>query len=102
MRKALIQLGYRDTDHGFSTAFENPQDSEMCLDAMCAEYEGTGKLALPLPGIRQAPIAAMRQWRMPSQAVTDLPAYCFSSKLIEAYLEAKVILTLREIDDGYE
>jgi hypothetical protein len=44
----------------------------------------------------------MHQWLMPSQAVTDMPAYCFSSELIEAYPEAKVILTLRDIDDWYE
>jgi hypothetical protein len=37
-----------------------------------------------------------------SQAVTDMPAYCFSSELIEAYPEAKVILTLRDIDEWYE
>jgi hypothetical protein len=43
MRKALIQLGYRDTYHGFSPAFENPQDSEMWLDAMRAKYDGRGK-----------------------------------------------------------
>lgn len=44
MRKALIQLGYRGTYHGFSRAFENPQDGEMWLDAMCAKYDGRGKL----------------------------------------------------------
>ena len=43
MRKALIQLGYVDTYHGFSTAFENPKDSEMWLDAMHAKYDGRGK-----------------------------------------------------------
>jgi hypothetical protein len=43
MRNALIQLGYRDTYHGFSPAFENPQDSEMWLDVMRAKYDGRGE-----------------------------------------------------------
>jgi Sulfotransferase domain len=42
-RNALIQLSYRDTYHGFSTALDNPQDSEMWLDAMLAKYDGRGK-----------------------------------------------------------
>jgi hypothetical protein len=40
------------------------------------------------------------QWLISGLAVTDMPAYCFSSELIEAYPE--VILTLRDIDDWHE
>jgi hypothetical protein len=79
-----------------------PQDSETWLDAMRAKHDVRGKLAQPLSGMRRAPIAAVRQWLMPSQAVTDMPAYCFSSELIEAYPEAKVILTLQERSEREE
>ena len=43
MRKALVQLAYVDTYHGFVPAFENPQDCEMWLDAMHAKYDGRSK-----------------------------------------------------------
>ena len=31
-----------------------------------------------------------------------MPAYCFSLELIEAYPDAKIILTLRDVDEWYE
>jgi hypothetical protein len=42
------------------------------------------------------------QWLILGQAVSDMPAYCFSSKLIEAYPQARVILTLRDVDGWHE
>ena len=36
------------------------------------------------------------------QAVTDFPAAIFAGELIDAYPEAKVILTNRDVDSWYE
>lgn len=36
------------------------------------------------------------------QAVTDIPAACFAEELIEAYPNAKVILSYRDIDAWHE
>ncbi len=35
------------------------------------------------------------------QAVCDVPAACFATELMEAYPDAKVILTNRDIDAWY-
>ena len=42
MRRALMQLEYLDTYHGFAT-LENPMDSEMWLEALQFKYEKKGK-----------------------------------------------------------
>lgn len=34
--------------------------------------------------------------------MSDIPAICFSPELIRAYPEAKVILTLRDVDEWHE
>lgn len=36
------------------------------------------------------------------QVVSDFPAVSFAPELIQAYPEAKVILTNRDVDDWYE
>ena len=36
------------------------------------------------------------------QAVSDIPALCFAEELIAAYPEAKVILTVRDVDSWYQ
>jgi hypothetical protein len=42
LRKALIQLGYNGTYHGYAAAVEYPRDCEMWLRAMRAKYDGVG------------------------------------------------------------
>ncbi|KAB8270397.1 hypothetical protein BDV30DRAFT_229036 [Aspergillus minisclerotigenes] len=71
IKKALLKLGYSDVYHGYTAATENPRDCEMWLDAMAAKWDG---------------------------AVTDIPAAVFAKELIEAYPEAKVILTNRNAE----
>jgi hypothetical protein len=43
MRRALQQLGYHETYHGFASAFETPLDSRMWLEAFNAKFKGRGK-----------------------------------------------------------
>lgn len=42
LRKALVQLGYDDTYHGYAAAVEYPRDCKMWLRAMQAKYDGVG------------------------------------------------------------
>ena len=42
LRKALVQLGYNDTYHGYAAAVEYPRDCKMWLRAMRAKYDGAG------------------------------------------------------------
>jgi len=65
MRRALIQLGYIETYHGFNPAFESPRDCEMWLDAFRAKYDRQGK-----PFGR----AEFDKLLGHCQAVTDMPA----------------------------
>lgn len=44
LRKALVQLGYNDTYHGYAAAVEYPRDCKMWLRAMRAKYDGAGVL----------------------------------------------------------
>lgn len=43
MRAALIQLGYFDCYHMFSTMEENPKDADMWIEAFRSKFEGKGK-----------------------------------------------------------
>ena len=43
MRKALQQLGYNETYHGFAPAFESPLDNIMWREAVDAKFNGKGK-----------------------------------------------------------
>ncbi|CAG8927059.1 unnamed protein product [Penicillium salamii] len=89
LRSALRTLGYDDTYHGFAAFMENPRDCEMWLKALEAKFHGQGK-----PFGREE----FDQLLGHCQAVTDIPAVCFAPELIQAYPEAKVILTHRDID----
>jgi hypothetical protein len=92
MREAMRQLGYVDTYHMMSASIENPPDCLLWRDAFAAKYDGIG-----------APFTR-RDWDKllgHCQAVCDWPAIAFAKELIEAYPEAKVILTGRDVDSWH-
>ncbi|OIW25318.1 hypothetical protein CONLIGDRAFT_673427 [Coniochaeta ligniaria NRRL 30616] len=92
IRAAMQQLGYVDTYHMMSCSIENPPDALLWMDALRAKYDGVGK-----PFTR-------KEWDMllgECQAVCDWPAIAFAKELIEAYPEAKVILTNRDVDSWH-
>ncbi|KAL7929689.1 P-loop containing nucleoside triphosphate hydrolase protein [Trichoderma chlorosporum] len=92
MRAAMKQLGYVDTYHMMNCSIENPPDALMWMDALCAKYEKQGK-----PFTRED----WDQLLGTSQAVCDWPAIAFAKELIEAYPEAKVVLTNRDVDSWH-
>jgi hypothetical protein len=71
---------------------ENPLDNKYWLAALQAKFEGKGK-----PYGR----AEFDRLLGHCQGVSDLPAILFAEELIEAYPEAKVILTHREFESWY-
>ncbi|KXS97466.1 hypothetical protein AC578_7357 [Pseudocercospora eumusae] len=87
LRQALLDLGYDDVYHYASCLNENPKDAEMWLEAIDAKCHGKGE-----PFTR-------KEWDQllgHCMAVTDTPVVWFYRELLEAYPEAKVILTLRD------
>lgn len=92
MRAAMKELGYVDTYHMMSCSIENPPDALMWMDALRAKYDGVGA-----PFTR----ADWDQLLGNCQAVCDWPAVAFAKELIEAYPEAKVILTTRDVDSWH-
>lgn len=88
----MRRLGYMDTYHMMSCSIENPPDALMWMDALTAKYDGVGK-----PFTR----ADWDQLLGGCQAVCDWPAVAFARELIEAYPEAKVILTTRDVDSWH-
>lgn len=65
----------------------------MWLEALEAKFDGKGK-----PYGR----AEFDKLFGHCQAVSNMPAILFSEELIESYPEAKVILTLRDVDSWYK
>lgn len=92
MRAAMQQLGYVDTYHMMSCSIENPPDALLWMDALRAKYDGVGK-----PFTRED----WDQLLGNCQAVCDWPAIAFAKELIEAYPEAKVVLTNRDVDSWH-
>ncbi|RYP90043.1 hypothetical protein DL770_003823 [Monosporascus sp. CRB-9-2] len=92
MRAAMQQLGYVDTYHMMSCSIENPPDALFWMDALRAKYDGVGK-----PFEREDWDKLMGH----CQAVCDWPAIAFAKELIEAYPEAKVVLTNRDVDSWH-
>ncbi|KAI0476325.1 P-loop containing nucleoside triphosphate hydrolase protein [Xylariaceae sp. FL0804] len=92
MRAAMKQLGYVDTYHMMNCSIENPPDALLWMDALRAKYDGVGQ-----PFTR-------KDWDRllgDAQAVCDWPACAFAKELIEAYPEAKVVLTGRDVDSWH-
>lgn len=92
MRSAMKQLGYVDTYHMMNCSIENPPDALMWMEALCAKYDGRG------PGFTRDD---WDQLLGGCQAVCDWPSIAFARELIEAYPEAKVVLTNRDVDSWH-
>jgi hypothetical protein len=108
----LLDLGYRDSYHYASLFNENSRDAEMWVEAMEAKFEGKGNLSTRVDwdqslghcmvrllarnhGLNEScPIAHTNPGQ--EQAITDMPCTVFCRKLVEAYPEAKVVLTVRD------
>ncbi|KAJ7722514.1 P-loop containing nucleoside triphosphate hydrolase protein, partial [Mycena metata] len=91
MTRALETLGYVKTNHGMAV-FTNPSEVEMWTEAINAKFFGKGRLYV------------REDWDRllgHCQAVTDSPHYLFAKELIEAYPEAKVVLTIRDPDSWW-
>ncbi|KAJ7907538.1 P-loop containing nucleoside triphosphate hydrolase protein [Mycena leptocephala] len=88
MKTALEILGFKDTHH-MTSVFQNPLEVEMWTEALNAKYLSIGK-----PYGR----AEWDQLLGHCQAVTDGPSIMFTEELLEAYPDAKVILTTRDVD----
>ena len=65
----------------------------MWMEALKAKYDGAGK-----PYGREEFDRLLGH----CQAVSDIPAVVFAEELIRAYPDAKVVLTLRDVDAWYE
>ncbi|KAH8432010.1 sulfotransferase family protein [Aspergillus melleus] len=86
---ALQQLGY-DTYH-MTSIMQNPKDASMWADAFRGKYHGG------TPFTR-------KEWDQllgHVEATTDFPGAVFVEELTNAYPSAKVVLTLRDVDDWY-
>ncbi|CAM1507522.1 Fc.00g071630.m01.CDS01 [Cosmosporella sp. VM-42] len=92
MRAAMKQLGYVDTYHMMNCSIENPPDALMWMDALTAKYDKKGE-----PFTRDD----WDQLLGNAQAVCDWPSIAFAKELIEAYPEAKVVLTNRDVDSWH-
>ena len=91
LRIALKELGYNDTYHMMNASVENPPDCLMWQDAFAAKFDGKGKFG-------------REEWDQllgHCQAICDWPAVAFAKELIEAYPEAKVIMTTRDVDSWH-
>jgi hypothetical protein len=91
LRTALQELGFRDCYHMMSASVENPPDCLMWSDALAAKYDGVGTFG-------------REQWDQlfgHCQAVCDWPCVAFAKELIEAYPEAKIIITTRDVDSWH-
>jgi len=84
-------LGYNDVYHFTNIAAENPRDAEMWEEAMEGKFEG-GK-----PFTRED----WDQLLGHCMAVSDAPANIFSKELMDAYPEAKVILSVRDSAEAW-
>lgn len=88
----MKHLGYVDTYHMMSCSVDNSPDALLWMDALCAKYDGKGKKF------------TREDWDKllgNCQAVCDWPAIAFAKELIEAYPEAKVVLTNRDVESWY-
>ncbi|KAF2160509.1 hypothetical protein M409DRAFT_29130 [Zasmidium cellare ATCC 36951] len=87
LRQALLDLGYADCYHYTALVQENPRDAEMWVEAFQAKFEGKGR-----PFTRED----WDQLLGHCMAIMDTPCTVFYKELLEAYPEAKVIVTVRD------
>ncbi|KAF2159726.1 hypothetical protein M409DRAFT_29728 [Zasmidium cellare ATCC 36951] len=93
MKAALQILGHKNVHHGYEL-YVHPEQCDSWRRAWDAKAKPNSS----------APFTA-RDWDEllgPYSAVTDMPAACFGPELIAAYPEAKVILSVRDVDAWYE
>jgi len=74
------------------TSCQNPPDNNMWYRALQAKFKGVGTFS-------NADWDALLGH---CQAVCDIPAAAFGPELIAAYPDAKVILTIRDVDKWYK
>lgn len=92
MHTALSILGYPDPYH-FSSIYDNVKDSDAWVDLLGMKFDGKGDGKVT----KQHLDAVLGH----CSAVTDMPAICFATELIEFYPEAKIVLVERDIDSWY-
>ncbi|KAL5332609.1 hypothetical protein BJX70DRAFT_392869 [Aspergillus crustosus] len=81
--EALQLLGYNKAYYGYQALITNPHDYEIWYRGLYIKYNRVRK-----------PFS----WVEFNQLLSNIPVIYFLKKLIEAYLEAKVILTVCNID----
>jgi len=91
LRAALLHLGYFDVYHMSSPMIENPPDCEMWVEAIDAKFNHKGHF----------PKEKWDKLLGHCMAVTDQPAASFANELVEAYPNAKVILTVRDSPEAW-
>jgi hypothetical protein len=91
LKRALEELGYDHTYHGWDPMV-HPEQCVFWYQALNAKFRGGKKFT-------------REDWdRMfgNCRAISDLPAILFAEELMEAYPEAKVILSTRDADSWYQ
>lgn len=91
LRSALEIIGNGPCYHMMCASAENPPDCLMWQDAFAAKYDGVGEFG-------------RKEWDQllgHCAAVCDWPAVAFAKELIEAYPEAKVLVTTRDVDSWH-
>ena len=92
IRAALKQLGYNDVYHYFSVLAENPRDSDLWIEAFKGKFQGAKPFSR----------ADWDRLLGHCEVLNDTPCNVFVEELLEAYPEAKVILTARDdVDQWY-
>jgi hypothetical protein len=90
LREALFLLGYDDIYHQTTINVDLPADASTWIKALRAKFEGIGK-----PFGRHEFDKLLGH----CMAVTDVPCVTFWQELMDAYPEAKVVLTVRDSAD---
>jgi len=91
MYTALTTLAY-ETYHGFRAAADT-RDYELWLPAAMTKFDGR-----PSSECSKVDRAFFDKVVGHMNAVTDMPAVCFSTELIAAYPDAKIVLVERDED----
>ncbi|MCJ1434259.1 hypothetical protein MMC27_003626 [Xylographa pallens] len=91
IKAGLEQIGYKNVYH-MTSAMKNPKDCDMWTQAFNAKYHGKGQML------------GRKEWDQllgDCDACIDVPTAGFMPELIEAYPNAKVIVSMRDPDKWY-
>lgn len=91
LREALFQIGYDDVYHQTNFNQNDPYDAELWLDAYRNRFESQGT-----PWDTQKWKNAFDAALGHCMAVSDVPCITFWRELMEAYPDAKVLITVRD------